>query len=80
MYDLIDRQLVFTLSVGGTPHFVITGLYPPTVDIAPTPPPGTSSSPQGPVVQHGTIIILVVALLVMVLFLGMFFAVLRTRR
>ncbi|HLX41199.1 MAG TPA: YncE family protein [Ktedonobacteraceae bacterium] len=80
MYDLIDRQLVFTLPVGGTPHFVITGLYPPTVDVTPTPPPETSSSPHAQVLQNGAIIILVVALLIMVLFLGVILAVLRTRR
>jgi len=34
MYDLIGRHIVYTVAVGGTPHFIITGLYPPT--IAPT--------------------------------------------
>jgi DNA-binding beta-propeller fold protein YncE len=30
VFDLIDRDPVYTVTVGGTPHFVITGLYPPT--------------------------------------------------
>lgn len=80
MYDLIDRQLAFTASVGGTPHFVITGLYPPTVDLAPTPSPGTSTVSQGQNVSGGAIIILLIALLAMGLFLVMFLVVLRTSR
>jgi DNA-binding beta-propeller fold protein YncE len=30
MLDLLSRQVASTVDVGGTPHFVITGLYPPT--------------------------------------------------
>lgn len=83
MYDLIDRQLAFTVSVGGTPHFVITGLYPPANDLAPTPTPGTLSSPQGPTGAdrvNGAMIILVVALLVLCLLLGTFLVVGQTRK
>lgn len=29
MFDLLGRQLINTIHVGGSPHFVITGLYPP---------------------------------------------------
>jgi hypothetical protein len=42
MVDLIDRDPVYTLSVGGTPHFVITGLFPPSVAISPPPAPQQS--------------------------------------
>ncbi len=80
MYDLIDRQLAFTVSVGGTPHFVITGLYPPTNDIAPTPSPGTPKISQGQNVSNGAMIILLIALLAMGLFLVLFISVLRTSR
>lgn len=31
MLDLIAHRLVYTVDVGGTPHFIITGLYPPPV-------------------------------------------------
>ncbi len=83
MFDLIDRQLAFTVSVGGTPHFVITGLYPPTNDSAPTPTPGTPTSPLGQTgadSTDGAIIILVLALLVICLFLGLFLVVVQTRK
>lgn len=30
MYDILGKQLINTIFVGGTPHFIITGLYPPT--------------------------------------------------
>ena len=61
MLDLIDRRLVFTVPVGGTPHFVITGLYPPSTDLI----------PPTPVPQQGPDILLIVffALLALVLVL-----------
>jgi DNA-binding beta-propeller fold protein YncE len=31
MLDLFGRQIVHTFTVGGTPHFIITGLYPPSI-------------------------------------------------
>lgn len=31
MYDIPGKALSTTISVGGNPHFIITGLYPPTV-------------------------------------------------
>ncbi len=37
MLDLIAHRLVYTVDVGGTPHFIITGLYPPPVLDIPTP-------------------------------------------
>jgi DNA-binding beta-propeller fold protein YncE len=35
MLDLLRRQIAYTDDVGGTPHFVITGLYPPSTHIIP---------------------------------------------
>lgn len=35
MLDLPGRQLLKTLSVGGSPHFIITGLYPPALGTTP---------------------------------------------
>lgn len=48
MLDAPARQFVSTITVGGTPHFIITGVYPPTI-AKPTPPAqgqeaGTSAS------------------------------------
>jgi hypothetical protein len=59
MLDLIDRRLVFTVSVGGTPHFVIAGLYPPSTDLI----------PPAPVPQQGPNVLLIIflALLTVVL-------------
>jgi hypothetical protein len=36
MLDLLGRHVVYTVSVGGTPHFIITGLYPPSVASVPS--------------------------------------------
>jgi len=29
MIDLLERQVIYTVDVTGTPRFIITGLYPP---------------------------------------------------
>ena len=51
MFDLIAHRLVYTVSVGGTPHFIITGLYPPPVVEAPTPVRNASSTQQPAIPQ-----------------------------
>jgi len=35
MLDVPSRQIVNTIEVGGTPHFIITGLYPPLLGTTP---------------------------------------------
>lgn len=35
MLDVPGRQIVKTISVGGSPHFIITGLYPPALGTTP---------------------------------------------
>ncbi|HLQ29525.1 MAG TPA: hypothetical protein VK140_09855, partial [Ktedonobacteraceae bacterium] len=35
MLDVPGHQIVNTIFVGGTPHFIITGLYPPVVGTTP---------------------------------------------
>jgi len=35
MLDIPGRQLITTISVGGNPHFIITGLYPPVIGTTP---------------------------------------------
>src|SRR5207248_3052677 len=35
MLDVPGRQIVSTIHVGGNPHFIITGLYPPLVGTTP---------------------------------------------
>jgi DNA-binding beta-propeller fold protein YncE len=46
MLDLIAHRLVYTVDVGGTPHFIITGLYPPPVLDIPTPVSNATSLQQ----------------------------------
>ena len=35
MLDVPGRQIANTIDVGGTPHFIITGLYPPLLGSTP---------------------------------------------
>ncbi len=44
MLDLLSRQIAYTVNVGGTPHFVITGLYPPSTQITPPKAPAKQAS------------------------------------
>jgi DNA-binding beta-propeller fold protein YncE len=43
MLDLIGRQVAYTVDVGGTPHFVITGPFPPASNTSTV---STAASPQ----------------------------------
>lgn len=47
MFDLTAHRLVYTVSVGGTPHFIITGLYPPPI-VETSNPVRNASSTQPP--------------------------------
>lgn len=49
MLDLLARRIIATIDVGGTPHFVITGPYPPIFDT--TPPVSPEPAPA-----HSTIV------------------------
>ena len=52
MLDLIAHRLVYTVDVGGTPHFIITGLYPPPIVLdTPTPSSNAISSQQTTIPQ-----------------------------
>jgi DNA-binding beta-propeller fold protein YncE len=51
MLDLIAHRLVYTVVVGGTPHFIITGLYPPPVLDTPTPASNSISTQQNSIPQ-----------------------------
>ncbi len=46
MLDLLNRHIIYTVDVGGTPHFVITGLYPPPVETTPPKAPSQQASTQ----------------------------------
>ena len=46
MLDIPGRSIVTSIAVGGTPHFIITGLYPPTSSVPSTLPQTLASSPS----------------------------------
>jgi hypothetical protein len=49
MLDVPERSIVTSIAVGGTPHFIITGLYPPVNNSTSTPQQtATSPSPAKP--------------------------------
>ena len=52
MLDLLRRQIAYTVNVGGTPHFVITGLYPPSTHITPSKAPAKQASTQGMITSN----------------------------
>ncbi len=63
MLDLLNRHMVYTVQVGGSPHFIITGLYPPA-DV-PTPPQTAPSQGLGMdwlLIGGGVLIVLLVVL------------------
>lgn len=63
MLDILGRQIIYTVFVGGTPHFIITGLYPPA--LVPKPPSASVQvSGQQPIVGRVLWIALVAVLLV----------------
>lgn len=41
MIDLLERQIIYTIPVTGSPHFIITGLYPPAFTPTSTSTPST---------------------------------------
>ncbi len=55
--DLPHRQIAYTVDVGGTPHFVITGLYPPSIQITPPKAPAKQASTQGMIASNMPVIV-----------------------
>jgi hypothetical protein len=66
MIDLIAHRLVYTVVVGGTPHFIITGLYPPPEFETPTPASNTSSTDQPSIPRLFWVVVFFVSLLTFV--------------
>ena len=72
MLDLPRRQIANTVDVGGTPYFVITGLYPPSTHITPPKAPTKQASTQEMIANNKPVIVacvLAFVLLVLVLIL-----------
>ena len=77
MLDLLRRQIAYTDDVGGTPHFVITGLYPPSTPITPPKAPAQQASAQRVIMSN---IPVIVACVLAIVFLILVFILLLQRR
>jgi len=76
MLDLLNRHVIYTLDVGGAPHFVITGLYPPPVDTTPPKRPAQQASSQDSVTKIVGYVLLMVSFVSLLLLI---FLLLRLR-
>jgi DNA-binding beta-propeller fold protein YncE len=72
MLDLIAHRLVYTVDVGGTPLFIITGLYPPPVLDIPTPVSNTISSQQTTTPQKIWVIVFIMSLITVLIIMLIF--------
>jgi DNA-binding beta-propeller fold protein YncE len=71
MLDVPAHSIVTSITVGGTPHFIITGLYPPTSSSATVPQQTqTASSSPAPAQAQPTAQILLILLAAMALILA----------
>ena len=60
MLDIPGRSMLTSISVGGTPHFIITGLYPPA-NTPTSPPQQTQTAPSSATpISHSLFIVLMV--------------------
>lgn len=70
MYDIPGKQLSNTFFVGGTPRFIITGLYPPTVRNSPQ-----NTASGSPIPTSALVLMAVVALLILLIIGAIIFLV-----
>ncbi len=70
MLDVPRRSIVTSITVGGTPHFIITGLYPPAN--APLTTPQQATIPPSSTKPFGSLLLFFSLVLTGVLLLGMF--------
>jgi hypothetical protein len=76
MLDLLRRQIAYKVDVGGTPHFIITGLYPPSTHITPPKAPAQQASVQRVITSN---IPVIVACVLAIVFLILVFILLLQR-
>lgn len=84
MLDLLGRHIVYTVATGGDPHFIITGLYPPTGK-ATLPKPIPTSVPSSTAQPAGTLNPVIIALfsiaaVAFVIFIVLLVVLIRTGR
>jgi DNA-binding beta-propeller fold protein YncE len=65
MLDIPGKQIVNTITVGGNPHFIITGLYPPLVGTTPQ-----QASIWGTVINVGAYVLVIALLIVPIVIFG----------
>ena len=70
MLDIPRRSIITGITVGGTPHFIITGLYPPAN--APLTTPQQTTIPPSSTKPFGSLLLIFSLALIGVLLLGMF--------
>ena len=68
LLDVPGRSIITSIAVGGTPHFIITGLYPPVN--SPTSTPQRTTTPPSSAKPIGRLLLIVSTVLVGVLLLG----------
>jgi DNA-binding beta-propeller fold protein YncE len=78
MLDVPSRSIVTNVTVGGTPHFIITGLYPPAN--APQPTTQQATIPPSSTKPFGSLLLIFSLMLTGVLLLGMLWLIWRNYR
>ena len=68
MLDVPARSIVTSIAVGGTPHFIITGLYPPVNSSTST--PQQTATPPSPVMPISSLFLITSMVLAVLLLLG----------
>ena len=68
MLDVLGRSIIISIAVGGTPHFIITGLYPPVY--SPTSSPQQTATPPSAAMPISNLLLIVSMVLAGVLLLG----------
>jgi DNA-binding beta-propeller fold protein YncE len=80
MFDVPGRSIVTSIAVGGSPHFIITGLYPPVISSTATSQQTIPSPAQAPSTGSPFLIILLVLVGILLLGILWFFWVRYQRR
>jgi hypothetical protein len=69
MLDIPKRTAVMNIAVGGTPHFIITGLYPPATNLLTT--PQQTTTPPSSTKPFGSLLLIFSLILVGIVLFGM---------
>jgi len=68
MLDILGRSIIISIAVGGTPHFIITGLYPPVY--SPTSSPQQTATQSSAAMPTSSLLLIISMVLAGVLLLG----------